>query len=201
MSNKKLDKYNILLESAEQLFADKGFHQTKIKDITDNASLGAGTFYLYFKNKDELLNELMQKYMETIFKKFLDILNSNKAADKKLEDIIRNHVEFMCENKGFFKIYIEQAHTSGCLNPLKNKEQLNMKLRFFELVEILIKEGQEENVFSKSINLNILSRSLLGMIGFSVVNLLVIEENKNITSDEIADNICRIFIKGLKNED
>ena len=39
-----------IIESAEKMFLDKGYHGTGIKDITDEAGVGLGTFYLYFQD-------------------------------------------------------------------------------------------------------------------------------------------------------
>ena len=46
--NKKLNK---LLDTAFQLFTDKGIHHTSIQDIVNHAGVAKGTFYLYFKDK------------------------------------------------------------------------------------------------------------------------------------------------------
>lgn len=54
-SSKKL----ILLSSAYELFINKGLKKTTIQNIVDKANLGKGTFYLYFKNKEDLENQLL----------------------------------------------------------------------------------------------------------------------------------------------
>lgn len=49
-----------LLESAERLFGQKGYHNTSVVDITQAAEVGHGTFYLYFKGKEEIFRELVR---------------------------------------------------------------------------------------------------------------------------------------------
>jgi AcrR family transcriptional regulator len=57
-----------ILDTAREVFADKGYHQTRVSDILEAASIARGTFYLYFESKaaiflellDELLAELQQ---------------------------------------------------------------------------------------------------------------------------------------------
>src|SRR5918994_6342520 len=44
-----------LVEAALASFAQLGYAQTSVRDITERADLGHGTFYLYFKSKDDLL--------------------------------------------------------------------------------------------------------------------------------------------------
>ncbi len=47
-----------LLDSAISVFADKGFEATRINDITDHASLANGTFYNYYRDKQEVLSDV-----------------------------------------------------------------------------------------------------------------------------------------------
>jgi AcrR family transcriptional regulator len=48
-----------LLESAERIFAELGYHDASIVKITEAAGVGQGTFYLYFASKKEIFDELV----------------------------------------------------------------------------------------------------------------------------------------------
>ncbi len=50
-----------LLDAAEALFGRRGFHDTSIVDITRDAGVGQGTFYLYFNGKEEIFRELVRR--------------------------------------------------------------------------------------------------------------------------------------------
>src|SRR5207249_9643511 len=49
-----------LLESAEAVFSELGYHDASIVKITEAASVGQGTFYLYFASKKEIFDELVR---------------------------------------------------------------------------------------------------------------------------------------------
>jgi AcrR family transcriptional regulator len=49
-----------LLEAAEQIFADLGFHEASIVKITEAAGVAQGTFYLYFESKKQIFDELVR---------------------------------------------------------------------------------------------------------------------------------------------
>ena len=49
-----------ILEAAEQVFADHGFHDASIVKITEAAGVGQGTFYLYFASKKDVFDELIR---------------------------------------------------------------------------------------------------------------------------------------------
>ncbi len=50
-----------ILSAAETLFAQKGYQQTSIEEIADMAEISPGTIYFYFKNKEDLLINLMDE--------------------------------------------------------------------------------------------------------------------------------------------
>src|SRR5579859_2860276 len=50
-----------VLRHAKRIFARKGYHRTNIADIIARARIARGTFYLYFQNKKELFEELLEQ--------------------------------------------------------------------------------------------------------------------------------------------
>jgi AcrR family transcriptional regulator len=49
-----------LLDAAEQVFADVGYHDASIVKITESAGVAQGTFYLYFESKKQVFDELVR---------------------------------------------------------------------------------------------------------------------------------------------
>lgn len=79
---KKRKKKENLLNSAYSLFTTIGFHKTTILSIALKAGVGKGTFYLYFKDKDEIMNELIIiKSSEILDKAVQAVKDSNYSLD------------------------------------------------------------------------------------------------------------------------
>lgn len=69
---KKNSKEQILLDSALEVFSEKGFEKATIDDIVNRAACGKGTFYRYFANKEELFEKLDERFLcslDVAFKK------------------------------------------------------------------------------------------------------------------------------------
>lgn len=60
LSARGVETRNRLLESAESVFGDLGYHDASIVKITEAAGVGQGTFYLYFASKKEVFDELVR---------------------------------------------------------------------------------------------------------------------------------------------
>lgn len=75
--NVENDKKQRLLNTAFQLFTQKGIKDTSIQEIVDQANVAKGTFYIYFKDKYEIQDILIAKKSEKLFNDALKELRKN----------------------------------------------------------------------------------------------------------------------------
>ncbi|GMO63485.1 MAG: TetR/AcrR family transcriptional regulator [Treponemataceae bacterium] len=73
----KSSKRDDLLDAALKLIAGQGFHAAPMSQIAEEANIGVGTIYRYFKNKDELINAL---YLE-VRKRMAEAIGEGQGAD------------------------------------------------------------------------------------------------------------------------
>jgi len=99
-----------VLRHAKRIFARKGYHRTNIADIISRARIARGTFYLYFQNKKDLFEELLEQVVSELRHRIerlrvgpgepdpVDQLRNNLRrvlnfvlAERELTDILLNH--------------------------------------------------------------------------------------------------------------
>jgi len=61
-----MSKRDDILETAERVFAEKGYHETGIADIAAELGIGHGTFYRYFRNKQDIASTVLERVVERI---------------------------------------------------------------------------------------------------------------------------------------
>ena len=115
MENKR-NKETALLDSAFDLFTKKDIHSVTVQDIVKKANVAKGTFYLYFKDKYQIRDVLIQKEAARLF----------QEAREKLETII---IRF-CKSYGFSRprMYRKQAR-KNYLALAKAKKRSTKKIR------------------------------------------------------------------------
>ena len=64
-----------LLEAAREVFCERGYQATSVAAITDAASTARGTFYLYFRNKEDVFAQLMATAMDELYRHTLTDLD------------------------------------------------------------------------------------------------------------------------------
>jgi AcrR family transcriptional regulator len=62
LTKKGMETRGKLLRAAEKVFGKKGYYETSIVNITQEAGVGQGTFYNYFQSKKEIFDALIQMY-------------------------------------------------------------------------------------------------------------------------------------------
>ena len=95
MAKTKEERRDEIIETAGKLFEEKGYEQTQVQDIVNEIGVAKGLFYYYFKSKDEVMEELADRYADAI----IDAVN--KLIDKDISTFDKNN--------RIFQIYIDSA--------------------------------------------------------------------------------------------
>lgn len=94
----------LLRESLMALILEEGYDAISIQDITDKANLGRATFYLHFKDKDDLLLDVMDQFVESFLSQVPEICQSHwRMEDTKA---IAKLFDFFAEHYDLYRILI-----------------------------------------------------------------------------------------------
>ena len=106
IEDKKQLKRDSLLSSAYSLFIRKGINDTSISDITENAGVAKGTFYLYFKDKWDIHEKVIIEKAHLLFDEaFIDTKNKNlKSFPDRLINVIDYIINSLKDNKDLIKL-------------------------------------------------------------------------------------------------
>ena len=92
---KNSEKESRLLDSGFKLFTHKGFKETSIQEIVDDAKVAKGTFYTYFKDKFELRNVLIARKSNKLFNDAFKALQ--KTDIDKLDDQVIFIIDYIID--------------------------------------------------------------------------------------------------------
>ena len=112
LSAKGIETRQRLLEAAEQVFGDLGYHDASIVKITEAAGVGQGTFYLYFSSKQEVFDELVRDLNRRIRRAMSE---SASRGETRLERELlgfRGYFDFAVRHPGLYKIIRQAAFVS-----------------------------------------------------------------------------------------
>jgi AcrR family transcriptional regulator len=100
----KPDKRELILNSARGLFNKFGFKKTTIDEVVREAGVAKGTFYLYFKSKEELFVETIKSIREEMMSEYFKYIEKSDTPAKKLEGTLRFALEMLDKHPLFSRI-------------------------------------------------------------------------------------------------
>ncbi|MDF2595829.1 MAG: TetR family transcriptional regulator [Clostridia bacterium] len=152
INKKKQEKEQRLLEAAFDLFISKGINETTIQDIVDEAGVAKGTFYLYFKDRYEVIDAIIS--MKTL-KLFDDAINESRQIDykdftKQFLFIIDYIIDELTANQQLLKFIYKNLSAGIQSIDFKMKTQSNNKNNISKSIfEMFTQRAQEEGLHLK----------------------------------------------------
>ncbi|MDR7855310.1 TetR/AcrR family transcriptional regulator [Tissierella sp.] len=77
------ERRNEILDTAERLFYMKGYDKCTVNDILKGVGIAKGTFYHYFKSKEEVLDEIVLRYKDIVVSRANEILKMNNISQEE----------------------------------------------------------------------------------------------------------------------
>ncbi len=138
------ERRNEILDTAEQLFIEKGYDSASTNDILDRIGIARGTLYYHFGSKEEILDAIIERLTDRIVQRV-----SEAAGDKQrpvLERLIKSLMAMNADNEtGAF--VIEQIHKpQNALMHQKSNKKLTERIN--PILTGLVREGIKEGLFS-----------------------------------------------------
>ena len=142
------DKRVHILDSAEQLFAEKGFDGTSVRDIAGHAGVNIAMISYYFGSEQKLLVALIA-HRSSYTHGILEELNKDERLSPwdKIERLVDLYVDKIVNNYKFHCIMTMHLPT---IQSDDIREMItDIKIKNFEQVKKIITEGQKKKVFRK----------------------------------------------------
>jgi AcrR family transcriptional regulator len=112
---------NAILDAAEAVFAERGFHGARIQDIAERARIAVGTVYNHFADKDEVLSALLDERTEGLLSQVRAGGDGPRSAvrgfRRKLEARVAGMLAYVEQHRAFFAIANEHGLFAGAVAP------------------------------------------------------------------------------------
>jgi AcrR family transcriptional regulator len=136
-----------ILEAAEKVFSDKGFHDAKVSKIAEIAGVSVGTIYRFYKSKEELYGEVIKKKLVEMEKEVEESIKGKEPLEA-LKSYISTVVDFFSREQDFFEIFMMEMGSSFILDT-ERFNLWNWYRSYVEKLSKIIEDGIEKGVFRK----------------------------------------------------
>jgi AcrR family transcriptional regulator len=136
-------RLNEIVDAAELLFTSKGYETTTVNDILYKVQIGKGTFYHYFKSKEDVMDAVINRMVEGIVKCANAIAgDSTLTVNEKMRDAILS----MNISDGVGKVVIEELHKPS--NAQMHQASITKTLQAVApILAGIVEQGVQEGVY------------------------------------------------------
>ncbi len=140
------DKREHILTVAEELFGEKGFDGTSVRDIANGAGVNLAMISYYFGSKEKLLESLIEFRSGSAYGKLEDLDKDESLGPwEKIDGVVDYYVNKVLNNLRFHNIMYQQASNTRS-EEIRNLI-MTIKLRNLELIKKIITDGQKKKIF------------------------------------------------------
>lgn len=186
-------KRDAILRAAIDVFAERGFFNAQVADVARAAGVAAGTVYLYFKGKDDLLVSIFERSMR-------EGLTKGRAAVAHLEDprerllrLARAHLARLGHDRNLAVVFQVELRQST-----KFMERFSATLLrdYLGLIREAIADGQREGLFRADVKATAMAKMLFGALDEMATNWILSRRRYSLEAD--ADTVVDLFINGAR---
>jgi len=186
-------KRDAILRAAIDVFAERGYFNAQVADVARAAGVAAGTVYLYFKNKDDLLVSIFDRSMR-------DGLTHSRAQVADLRDprqrllrLARGHLARLGQDRNLAIVFQVELRQST-----KFMERFSSTLLrdYLGLIREAIADGQREGLFRTDIKPTVAAKMLFGALDEMATNWILSRRRYSLEND--ADAVVDLFINGVR---
>jgi len=188
-----------ILDAALKVFSEKGYHKTKVEDISREIGIAKGTIYLYFRSKKRiflsLIDHIILSHMENFIEVIENVQRENLDEREKLETIMMAAFNFFNQQSGFFKIVFYEGREFQKEIAKKISRILS---KLVDISQNYFEDGKRRGIF-RDLDMRVVLPALPGM--FLIFSILGPQwANFNIPPEKLVHELIDLYWKGIQSE-
>jgi TetR/AcrR family fatty acid metabolism transcriptional regulator len=186
-------KRDAILRAAIDVFADRGYFNAQVADVARAAGVAAGTVYLYFRSKDDLLVSIFERTMRETLTQGRDAVAGLDDPAERLRRFARLHLGMLGRDRNLaivFQIELRQS--------VKFMERFSSTLLrdYLGQIRAAIADGQQAGLFRADLNTTAAAKMFFGALDEMATNWILSNRRGSLEAD--ADLVVDVFMNGAR---
>src|SRR4051795_2281746 len=181
-----------LLEIAAQLFAERGFKNTTVRDIADAAGILSGSLYHHFDSKEAMVDELLDSFQTALWEQYDAIEASDLTPRAKLEAVVRASFDAIDHHHSEVAIFQNDALHLATFDRFSYLIERNR--RFRTLWTGLLEAGVQQGELRSDLDVELVYRFLRDTVWVAV---RWYRPGGELSPSDVADQYLTILLEGI----
>jgi TetR/AcrR family fatty acid metabolism transcriptional regulator len=186
------DKRDAILRAATHVFARSGFFQSQVADVARAAGVAAGTVYLYFRSKDDILVSLFERTMRDAIADGRRALDGVDDARERLTRIAKLHLERLGRDRDLAVVFQVELRQSTKFMERFSSTYLR---DYLGMIRETIAAGQAAGTFRGDLNATVAAKVFFGALDEMATNWVLSKRRYSLSAE--GDAVVEIFVGGI----
>jgi len=188
-----MPKREAILRAATDVFALRGYFNSQVADVARVAGVAAGTVYLYFRSKDDLLVSIFERTMREALAEGRAAVAEVRDPQQRLRRLARLHLARLGRDRNLAVVFQVELRQST-----KFMERLSTTLLrdYLGLIRSAIADGQRDGVFRADVRPTATAKMLFGALDEMATNWMLSKRRYSLEGE--ADHVVDVFINGAR---
>jgi AcrR family transcriptional regulator len=189
------EREQLILQAAEQLMIERGYHETSIDDIAARVGISKGTIYLHFASKEDLVIALVERGMRQFIAALDEILSTPGTPREKLSAILRQVYGNMSDQHAHhLRMILQRPELMSRI--AEHRQSLAAQWEEpMRRIAVVLEEGKAMGEFDRDIPTPVMV-SMFGSL-LSPHSYHHLMERHHMSLDEIVAALTHFFFKGI----
>ncbi len=185
-------KREAILRAATRVFARHGYFNAQVADIARAAGVAAGTVYLYFRSKDDLLVSIFDRAMIEARTEAVAALADVSDPVERLRRLARLHLERLGRDRDLAIVF--QVELRQSTKFMERFSETHVR-EYLGIIREAIADAQARRVFRKSINPTVAAKIFFGALDEMATNWILSKRRYSLVAE--ADAVLDVLVNGL----
>ena len=186
------DKPQQIIEAAVRVFARKGYYNSRVSDIAREAGIAAGTIYLYFKTKDDILVTLFRDKMTEFVDAMRKAIAAEPDAASKVRRLVSLHFRLLEGDPDLAEVLQVELRQGQKFFRGASGQEIGA---YFGLIGSVLEEGVAEGRFRLNGSVKVATKMLFGAMDQMATSWVLGKRGYRLA--DTADAVAEIFLQGV----
>ena len=186
------DKPQQIIDAAVRVFARKGYYNSRVSDIAREAGIAAGTIYLYFKTKDDILVTLFRDKMADFVGVLRKAIAGEADAASKIRRLVSLHFRILEESPDLAEVVQVELRQGQKFFRGASSQEIGA---YFALIGSVLEEGVAEGRFRSGLPVKVATKMLFGAMDQMATSWVLGRRGYQLV--DTADAVAQIFLQGI----
>jgi len=186
----KRDRATEIMAAAEKLFTSRRFHEITVEDIARKAGVGKGTVYRYFKNKDDVFEQVAASGFDALCEVVRNAARGRGDFEARLLEVCMSISRFFRSRRQLFHMMQSEERRVLSRRGKTRERWLERRRRLVSALGEILARGRDEGVIRADVPLELLAAFLLGLLRTRARQLSVSPELGDAGYEVVVDFFC-----------